>query len=259
LPQIHSVAHFEGFTSEQVQEQVGEKRIVLISVAQFDKAFFVLHVGAILHGSVIGGNSMRQFILKFLFFAVIPLVSCQSDLNDTWFEQFFTYSFEDDMEGWMVSATDLELGDTTIHWSITRSTDLASVGNTSLKLYLENWNDAGKIWIEQAYNISPYRKHEVIVEYDFGTRDYSSINNWIIIGGVSQKKPSTRDDLVFQESTGNGSDVDVGYKWLRKSYSFTLQPSSVERVHVMIGVWGTWESPRTYYIDNVKVTIREKS
>jgi hypothetical protein len=31
------------------------------------------------------------------------------------------------------------------------------------------------------------------------------------------------------------------------------------RIHIVIGVWGTWETPRTYYVDNVRLLFTRAS
>jgi hypothetical protein len=55
---------------------------------------------------------------------------------------------------------------------------------------------------------------------DFASADWGDVNLFTIITGVVQEPPETRDDLVYQGSTGNGSDTDVGYVWLKKGYDF---------------------------------------
>lgn len=196
-----------------------------------------------------------SLIVVFLFLSP----GCQIADSDFRNKQEFLFSFEQDLEGWVPAGTDLEMVDTTIAWSIDRSKEFVSSGSYSLKLYLENWNDAGKIWIEKPFAIDPFCSYEVIVEFDFGTATNSDINNFTIICGVSKKKPVSRDDLMYQDQTGNGSDVYVGYKWLRKSYSFNVDASPGEKIYATVGIWGTWETPRTYYVDNLKIMIRAKS
>ena len=43
--------------------------------------------------------------------------------------------------------------------------------------------------------------------------------------------------------------------WLDKSYDSIVTPGAGGRLWVLIGVWGTWEGPGTYYVDAVHVTI----
>lgn len=170
------------------------------------------------------------------------------------------YSFEEDMEGWSVSGADLEHGEGTIEWSIERSQDRATDGDASLRFYMVNSNDAGKIWIERGFEVDAGRTYSVSVRYDFASADFGSFNLWTIIAGGLASKPVTRDDVepAFQDNTGNGMDADSGYVWLEKSYESNVDPGSDGVLWVIIGVWGTWETPRTYFVDNVEISIRSR-
>ncbi len=144
-----------------------------------------------------------------------------------------------------------------VEWSIQRTQEMSKEGNTALKLYLSNLNDAGKIWVERSFLVKPNTLYQVNVKYSFASGDYGIANHWTLITGLTQKPAKTRDDLTYQGDTGNGSGTP-GYKWLDKSYDFTMQSGSEGKLYLTIGVWGTWETPRTYYIDGVFVSFQEK-
>lgn len=171
--------------------------------------------------------------------------------------QSSTFSFEDGMQDWGTSGTDLEIGEETLNWSIERSVEISTDGDASLKFYLDNMNDAGKIWIERRFDVNSDQEYRVKIEFDFATTDFGSVNLWRIIAGASHKSPETADDLMssYRDSTGNGHDSDVGYQWLTKEYEFSASSSSQGELVVFVGVWGTWETPRTYFIDNLTVTL----
>lgn len=162
------------------------------------------------------------------------------------------FSFEQGMDGWVAQGTDLS--NPAVEWSIERSGDMASEGDTSLKVYLNNLNDAGKIWIQRPFDVDPESYYQVHVDYDFASADYGDLNLWTIITGAVLGPPTKADELVYQRDTGNGADKDEGYKWLHKTYTFDMRTGPEKEIYVIIGVWGTWETARTYYIDNIKVT-----
>ncbi len=172
------------------------------------------------------------------------------------FSDSYFFSFENDMEGWTARGTDLD--NPPIEWFVQRSQEIAKDGNTAAKFYLSNLNDAGKIWIERQFRVKPELLYQVNVRYAFASADWGDINLWTIITGVMQKAPESRDDLIYQGDTGNSSEVDVGYKWLEKSYDFTVQSSSGGEIYIIIGIWGTWETAREYYVDSVRITFTEK-
>ena len=167
------------------------------------------------------------------------------------------YSFETDLEGWEPDATDLVFGGSEAIWSITRSQELAADGATSLRLYVVNLSDAAKIWIEQPFALEPNTTYDVDIEYAFATADYGLLNLFTIVTGVLQSSPEDAGDLAptFQGTTSNGASSDVGYQWLRKRYQFTAESGAVGRLYVVIGVWGTYEVTRTYYVDDVRISF----
>jgi hypothetical protein len=58
--------------------------------------------------------------------------------------------------------------------------------------------------------------------------------------------------------TFNGNDSDVGFVWLDKGYEFTAEANDEGIFHILIGIWGTFETPRTYYVDNVRIGLAKR-
>ena len=48
-----------------------------------------------------------------------------------------------------------------------------------------------------------------------------------------------------------------GFKWLEKSYDLNLLAAADGTLYIDIGIWGTSESYRAYYLDNLRITITE--
>jgi hypothetical protein len=200
-------------------------------------------------------KSHKRVYAFFFLFIFAYLVFGQAGYRAAKAGDSFVFSFETGMEGWVATGTDLE---PTIPWSITRTTDMAINGETSLKFILTNLNDAGKIWIERPFYLKPDMLYHVNVKYDFASGDCANcVNQFVIITGVAQRRPETRDDLTFQENTGNGSEPIGYYVWLGKNYDFTLRSGAGGILYVFIGIWGVWEVTRIYYVDNVRITFSE--
>ena len=70
--------------------------------------------------------------------------------------------------------------------------------------------------------------------------------------GPLPASPETAEDLPYQDEITTGPE-DVGYQWLQKSYTEQVQVGADGRLHVALGVWGTWETPRTYYLDDLRI------
>ena len=168
-----------------------------------------------------------------------------------------TFTFEANMEGWRAVAIDTL--NPPIDWHVRHTTDEAVVGEGSVELQLDNLNDQGKVWMERAFELEPDQEYDVMVEYAFGTSDWGDVNLFTIIAGVHTDPPRSAEDLTFQGETGHGEDSDVGLVWLDKSYDFSVTAPADGDVHVTIGVWGTWETLRTYYVDDVSVQFVPRS
>ena len=161
------------------------------------------------------------------------------------------FTFDQDMDGWQAAATDTL--NPPIDWHVRHTSQQAFTGEGSVELFLENLNDAGKIWIERAFELEPGVVYDVDIEYAFGTSDWGDVNLFTIIAGVHDDPPRSAEELTFQDDTGHGADEDVGLVWQNRSYSFPIEVPTDGIVHVTVGVWGTWETARVYFVDDLTV------
>ncbi len=209
------------------QARQGRARWVMVRLALLTAA--VLAPGC-------SGPDARQPILRF---------------SDRW-------SFEAGLEGWQPRGLDLELGGGEIAWSIAPSTARASDGSISLELYLENYNDAGKIFIERAIDLEPDTDYDVALRFDLGTQDRGDVNLFVVVAGALASSPTSREEIMAlgQGSTRSGSEEPV-WVWVPKKVHTRVHTGASGRVFVVVGIWGTWETPATYYLDDVAVDISE--
>ena len=168
-----------------------------------------------------------------------------------------SFSFESGMEGWTAHGIDLVVDGREIEWSVEPSRDRASDGAQSLRLYLDNMTDAAKIWAEREIEVRPNQSYGVRIDFAFASADYGDVNLFRVIAGAFTSPPRRREVLApaFRDETGNNSSTDAGYQWQTRSYSTTANSDASGRIHVAVGVWGTWETARTYYIDDVRITL----
>jgi hypothetical protein len=196
---------------------------------------------------------MKKSAIAVLALAFASLTACADDSTGPDGTVRFETSFESGLDGFTPDGTDLD--DPPVEWSIERTDEHADEGSWSVRLDLENLNDAGKIWIERAFSLEPGAAYDVVVSYAFGTSDSGDFNLWTLIAGVTAFDPETVSDLVFQGETGTGEDEDLGVVWLEKSHAFTATASPSGELWVSLGVWGTWETHRTYYLDDVRIVF----
>jgi hypothetical protein len=164
------------------------------------------------------------------------------------------FSFETGMEGWEARGMDLALGPGEIAWSIAPDSAVSSDGASSLKVYLANYNDAGKVFVQRTFHLSPRTKYDVAIRFDLASSDYGDVNLFRILAGSFPRPPTSPQELrpVFRDSTGNGRSSD-GYVWLAKSYRDFVETDSSGGVVIVVGIWGTYETPRTYYLDALEI------
>ena len=189
-----------------------------------------------------------RIIISVIVCSLLLLQGCDNDkypLSET-----YTFSFEN-VEGWGGGGISLDVP--LVDWTIDISDDIASDGDYSVMLYLNNIVGEGAVWIERYFNLKPNCRYNIHVEYDFASADWSDDNLWTIITSVlpdtSQIKAS------YQEDTGNGASAEYGFVWIHKSYDFIATTFSSGQLYVNIGVFGLPETARTYYIDNISITF----
>ncbi|MCX6376717.1 MAG: hypothetical protein NTU88_11915, partial [Armatimonadetes bacterium] len=170
--------------------------------------------------------------------------------------QNYRYSFEGNFEGWAADACDDMPGP---NWHIIPTQAAHYSGAWALELYLANYNDATKIWIEKPFLVQAGGIYNVRVRWQFASSDWGMANLFSIIASISGKDPETRSDFTVIGNTGNG-DFHY-YVWLPKEYAkngvapIATDEAGVGVIWVAFGVWGTWETPRTYYVDYTLVDI----
>lgn len=196
---------------------------------------------------------VRLRSLRLLSALLLP-VACADDGTGPGDGSLVASSFETGFDGFAVDGTDLD--DPPVEWEIERSMELAFDGDWSVRLELDNLNDAGKIWIERRVELEPNQAYDVDVDYAFASADFGDVNAWTIIAGATSSDPEIADDLPFQGSTANGEQE--GHVWLERSHEQTLTTGPEGEAWVAFGVWGTSEFPRTYYVDDVRVVFRPR-
>jgi len=197
---------------------------------------------------------LRALVVPLGLMVVAP--ACDDGTGPTNGATSFDYSFENGLAGWETRATDIMVGGQPVTWEIATTTDRADEGSRSLRLHLENLSDAGKIWIERGFSLAPNTTYDVDVRYAFGTSDFGSVNLWTIITGAFSSPPSTTAELqpAFQGNTAHGGG-SAGFQWVSKQYQLTATTDASGMLYVVIGVWGTFEVTRTYYVDDVRITF----
>jgi hypothetical protein len=163
-------------------------------------------------------------------------------------------SFETDLDKWVGRAVDL--GTPPATWEIVRSGDRATQGTQSARLRLGNLGGQTKIFLERRYAVEKNQRYLMEISFDFASADFGTVNLWRLLAGAALDSPTQVGSFFGTPAdTGNGRSTDEGYVWLQKSYSQQITSDSDGELFVYVGVGGTSELSRTYYVDNVKVAL----
>ena len=193
-----------------------------------------------------------RIIVAVLLMSVVGLAGCDST-EATGPEVAFT--FDEGLGGWTAHGIDLVVGGEEVAWAVEHTTATGAAAPGAVRFYLENDTDAGKIWMQRPFALTPNTRYVVRVRYAFGTTDWGDVNLWTLITGVHPDPPETHEDLTYQGHTGHGAESDVGPVWLEKAYELTAETDDDGRLYVAVGVWGTWETARTYFVDDLRLTF----
>jgi len=158
-----------------------------------------------------------------------------------------TYSFENGLEGWLPSGADLS--DPAVTWSIDTSGDVASTGSSAARFTLDNTNGHGKIWLEREFDVAPERAYDVQITFDLASNE--SGDAWRVLAGAHDAAPTTAAELPVQDATAPGD----GYQWTERSYTVRATSDDEGALFVLLGLWGTSQEARTYYVDNVHLVL----
>ena len=197
-------------------------------------------------------------LLLLIALLTTPLMACDQVGDIIFVPEFdLSYSFEGGLDGWF--GTGVDLADPIVTWSVEASSEQASSGASAARLSVDNINGMAKVWMQRAATVEPSVAYDVDITFDFGTSDFGEINLWRILAGAHTGSPGTAAALTVRDATGNGSASNVGVQWLQKSYRMRAVSDPGGRIQIVLGVWGTFETARTYYIDNVRLLFTRAS
>ncbi|MGQ0643162.1 MAG: hypothetical protein ACT4P6_20645 [Gemmatimonadaceae bacterium] len=162
------------------------------------------------------------------------------------------------MEGWLPRAADAG------PWQVTRTSTRVRDGAWSMQLYADNRTDFTKLWLQRSFFGKPQQAYEVTTEFAICCIDYdpASPNRFFVIADTRSILPNevmARDFTVHAPPVGDDSSAaSLGNAlWRHKRFVGTVQASDAGQIVVNIGVKLGFEIPFTFYIDNVRVTLKE--
>jgi len=167
--------------------------------------------------------------------------------------QMIKEEFEDGFGEWVADAEvplDPNNPGHLVEWNITHTTNVAHSGRYSLKLFVDGRQDDGTIWMERKIGVKRNSQIQVKVSFDF----YSESESFNTIAGVCAyagvRNPEAEEDFVV---LGPANEV-AG--WKKYTYATALNTGSSEELWIAVGITVRWETPMTYYVDDVEIEIK---
>src|SRR3954465_10708785 len=79
-----------------------------------------------------------------------------------------------------------------------------------------------------------------------------------ILAGAEPSIPAKGDDAISlaRDDTANGGAAGVA--WVAKSYDSIATTGPTGDLTALVGIWGTFEVARTYYLDSLAVQFTER-
>jgi len=211
----------------------------------------------------IRGDDMIRTASLAAFLSVLALMGCSQSTQPEAEIYRIEDSFEAGVSAWTINSLDDKVDTLTIDWYLVSSSERASQGSLSAKVFMNNLSDAAKIWLEQALDVTPNRTYSVTISFDLASSDQGDLNLFSILANVLPRKPTTSDDVVsgnldgdFPEGTYNGGIE--GFVWLDKSLTKNVTSTDEGKLFFILGIWGTWEGARTYHFDCLKIIVTEQ-
>ena len=165
-------------------------------------------------------------------------------------------SFEADLDKW--TPRSIDLGTPPATWEVARSGERASQGGQAVRLRIGNTTGQAKAFIERRYAVEKNQTYLVAISFDFATADFSGVLPWGLIAGVSNDSPTLNNVVAIPANTANGRAADEGFVWTQKGATMELTSDSDGELYVSVGVAAASEGTRTYYVDNLKVTLTRR-
>jgi len=182
--------------------------------------------------------------------SVSLLAACVAACGAPRQEQSAFFSFEGSLQGWEPHGLDLQAGGAEETWTIASDQTVPYDGAYSARLFLDNENGAGKIWLERTFTLSSSGRYSVHLDFAVrGAREGISTDR--VMAGVLLAPPRSDDALQpTLQAPGIG-----GASWTSRTYDLELDGSVAT---VVIGISGGSPGQMVYYLDAVTVAFADR-
>lgn len=204
----------------------------------------------------------RTFLEAGVAVGVGGIAGCTAPSNGSGFRE----GFEEGMSDWTTGAAigpEVELEE--FEWEVDVSTEQASQGERSLRVFNEGRYDDGTTWAVTSFDVEPGRAYTATVTAQFWSESESFNTLRDAVMRLGPEPPESEED--FPSPGVNTSTLgETPYGGLREplwltdgwreySFEWTTPTLSTDTLHVAVGTSVIWEGDATHFVDDLSVTI----
>ncbi len=162
-------------------------------------------------------------------------------------------SFEEGFGGW-ISDADVPLDPNNpghpVSWHIIIASNLSHSGQNSLELFIDGSQDDGTIWIEKEIDVAKNSQIQIVMSFWFYSAEKSDGEIAVVCSYANIANPETETDFTI---LGSANQI-AG--WKEYATTTSLYTGSSDKFWVALGISVVWETPMTYYVDDINIQIQ---
>jgi hypothetical protein len=159
--------------------------------------------------------------------------------------------FEDGLGDWVAGAdvpADPNHPGQKVNWTINVVTNQSFAGNHSAQFYIDGSQDDGTIWLTRNITLTPNTTKNITIYFQLWSNNESFNTIANAVTHISTKNASTEADFHIIGAANQAAG------WKNYTYTAQVETGASGNVNVALGISAVWETPMTYYIDDVVVT-----
>jgi hypothetical protein len=137
-----------------------------------------------------------------------------------------------------------------VEWHISLASNPSHSGLNSLELFIDGSQDDGTIWIEKEIDVPKNSPIHVTLSFWFYSAQKSDAAIAVVCAYTNVANPEAETDFTV---LGPANEI-AG--WKEYAVIANLYTGSNDRLWVALGISVRWETPMTYYIDDIKIQIQ---
>lgn len=174
--------------------------------------------------------------------------------------------FEDALQAW---DRDWQIGPETdeFDWAIERTTERARSGQWGLRVFTEGRHDDGTAWITRPISVQPNREYRgTATAYAWSeSSSFNTMRHLVMFLGPAPPDsehafPSPGEATTGESITPTGGlrqPLDQSAGWRKYEFEWHSPVLDTDTLYLAVGVTVVWEVDRTYYVDDINLSLEE--